>query len=342
MGSYVFKLPDIGEGTAEAEIVAWHVKVGDHVARTAARRRDDRQGDGGDVLAGARHGRRAARRAGRDGGGRRARWSCSTSRARATLQRPTRLQPHRAAARDGAPPAQTAAEPARAKPNRKRAKHRADRRRRVSPRARAGDEAAGVAGGAPARATNSASSCSSCRARARAGASAMTISTPMSHRRRRRGAVAQRYAQRDGVEEIKVIGLRRKIAEQHAGGQAPHPAFRLCRGDRRHGAGGAARASQRDQARRRSRKLTLLPFLMRALVKVAAATIRRSTRASTTRPAWCIAMRAVHIGVATQTADGLIVPVVRHAEALDLWDSARGDRARSPQRRARARRRATN
>src|SRR5262249_25243082 len=32
MGNYVFKLPDVGEGTAEAEIVAWHVKVGDVIA----------------------------------------------------------------------------------------------------------------------------------------------------------------------------------------------------------------------------------------------------------------------------------------------------------------------
>ena len=32
MGRYVFKLPDVGEGTAEAELVGWHVKVGDAVA----------------------------------------------------------------------------------------------------------------------------------------------------------------------------------------------------------------------------------------------------------------------------------------------------------------------
>src|SRR5581483_11719152 len=32
MGRYVFKLPDVGEGTAEAEIVAWHVKPGDAVS----------------------------------------------------------------------------------------------------------------------------------------------------------------------------------------------------------------------------------------------------------------------------------------------------------------------
>src|SRR5512139_3421536 len=32
MTRYVFKMPDLGEGTVEAEIVAWHVKVGDDVA----------------------------------------------------------------------------------------------------------------------------------------------------------------------------------------------------------------------------------------------------------------------------------------------------------------------
>jgi 2-oxoisovalerate dehydrogenase E2 component (dihydrolipoyl transacylase) len=35
MGQYVFKLPDVGEGTAEAEIVAWHVRVGETIAEDA-------------------------------------------------------------------------------------------------------------------------------------------------------------------------------------------------------------------------------------------------------------------------------------------------------------------
>jgi len=35
VGQYVFKLPDVGEGTAEAEIVAWHVRVGDMVQEDA-------------------------------------------------------------------------------------------------------------------------------------------------------------------------------------------------------------------------------------------------------------------------------------------------------------------
>ena len=35
MGDYVFKLPDIGEGVVEGEIVSWHVKIGDSIVEDA-------------------------------------------------------------------------------------------------------------------------------------------------------------------------------------------------------------------------------------------------------------------------------------------------------------------
>jgi 2-oxoisovalerate dehydrogenase E2 component (dihydrolipoyl transacylase) len=35
MGKFTFRLPDIGEGIAEAEIVAWHVQIGDRSRKTA-------------------------------------------------------------------------------------------------------------------------------------------------------------------------------------------------------------------------------------------------------------------------------------------------------------------
>ncbi|HLJ71951.1 MAG TPA: dihydrolipoamide acetyltransferase family protein [Roseiarcus sp.] len=138
---------------------------------------------------------------------------------------------------------------------------------------------------------------------------------------RRRPAAARSEDRREGdIEEIKVIGLRRAIAErmQDAKRRIPHITYveeidiSALEDLREH--------LNRDLADRRV-KLTILPFLIRAMVRGVA------------RYPQCNALfddeagivrrhRAVHVGIATQTASGLMVPVLRHAEALDLFESA--------------------
>jgi 2-oxoisovalerate dehydrogenase E2 component (dihydrolipoyl transacylase) len=68
-------------------------------------------------------------------------------------------------------------------------------------------------------------------------------------------------------------------------------------------------------------RLTLLPFLMRAIVLAVRAFPQVNARYD--EGAGVVTRYgAVHVGVATQTDAGLLVPVVRHAEARDLWSSA--------------------
>jgi 2-oxoisovalerate dehydrogenase E2 component (dihydrolipoyl transacylase) len=68
-------------------------------------------------------------------------------------------------------------------------------------------------------------------------------------------------------------------------------------------------------------KLTVLPFLMRAIVRAVAE--QPALNALFDDDAGVVRQHAgVHIGIATQTPAGLIVPVVKHAEARNLWESA--------------------
>jgi 2-oxoisovalerate dehydrogenase E2 component (dihydrolipoyl transacylase) len=68
-------------------------------------------------------------------------------------------------------------------------------------------------------------------------------------------------------------------------------------------------------------KVTVLPFVMRAIVL--AVREQPNMNATCTDDAQSITIHnRVHIGIATQTPSGLIVPVIRDAEALDLWQSA--------------------
>jgi len=129
-----------------------------------------------------------------------------------------------------------------------------------------------------------------------------------------------RHAERHGEQAVPVIGLRRQIAErmQDASRRIPHftyveeidvtelEALRARLNEER----GAARG-----------RLTVLPFLMRAIVLAAPSFPQMNARFDDEKGV-VTRYAAVHIGIATQTPDGLLVPVVRHAEARDLWATA--------------------
>ena len=83
----------------------------------------------------------------------------------------------------------------------------------------------------------------------------------------------------------------------------------------------ALRAHMNATRSKEQPKLTLLPFLIRVLVRVIPEFPQVNARYDD--DAGIVTRHApVHVGIATQTANGLVVPVVKHAEALDLWQAA--------------------
>ncbi|PQA89072.1 dihydrolipoamide acetyltransferase family protein [Hyphococcus luteus] len=131
------------------------------------------------------------------------------------------------------------------------------------------------------------------------------------------GAVLRRNT---SVAEVPVRGLRRKIAEKM---QAAHerivPITYVEEVDMT--ALEDLRAELNKTRKEGRPKLTLLPFLMRAMVKAVGE--QPHLNAIYDDEAEVIHQHGgVHIGVAAQTPTGLMVPVVKHAEARDLWDCA--------------------
>ncbi|MGZ9705762.1 dihydrolipoamide acetyltransferase family protein [Pseudomonas sp. GNP013] len=128
------------------------------------------------------------------------------------------------------------------------------------------------------------------------------------------------YAERHDEEQIPVIGMRRKIAQrmQDATRRAAHFSYveeidvtaldelRVHLNEKH----GATRG-----------KLTLLPFIVRAMV-VALREFPQINARYDDEAQVITRLGAVHVGVATQSDVGLMVPVVRHAEARSLWGSA--------------------
>jgi 2-oxoisovalerate dehydrogenase E2 component (dihydrolipoyl transacylase) len=122
------------------------------------------------------------------------------------------------------------------------------------------------------------------------------------------------------IEAVKVIGLRRRIAQKMAESKRRAAHFSYVEEldvtaleDLR-----ASLNSREEQGRPR---VTLLPFLMLALVR-AVADFPQMNALYDDENEVVHRYGGVHIGVATQTPSGLLVPVVRHVEARDLWDCA--------------------
>jgi len=129
-----------------------------------------------------------------------------------------------------------------------------------------------------------------------------------------------RYRVRDEIVDKPVIGLRRKIAErmQEAKRQIPHITYveeidvtEL----------EALRADLNQNREDDRPKLTLLPFLVRALVGVLPEFPQINARYDDDAGV-LHQYGAVNVGIATQTPGGLMVPVVPHAEGRDLWNLA--------------------
>lgn len=137
---------------------------------------------------------------------------------------------------------------------------------------------------------------------------------------RGREPVATGFRPDTSIEEIKVVGLRRRIAEKMALAKSRIPHITYVE-EVDVTALEELRASLNAAKRPDRAKLTLLPFLMRAMVKAIAE--QPHLNALYDDEAGVIhRYGGIHIGIAAQTSSGLVVPVVRHAEARDLWDCA--------------------
>ncbi|TGT65953.1 2-oxo acid dehydrogenase subunit E2 [bacterium M00.F.Ca.ET.159.01.1.1] len=323
MGEHVIKLPDVGEGVAEAELVEWHVKVGDLVREDtvlAAVMTDKATVeipspvDGEILWLGAEIGDTVA---------------IGSPIVRLKVAGEGNVK----AAAAAAPEVKAPAEPVEAKPA--PAASKAASKPAEPPKAAAAPKATRPASisGAPRAEGEKPLASPAVRLRAKeAGIDLRQVlgSGPagrISHEDLNafvaRGPQLTRaigLAQKDGVEDIKVVGLRRKIAEKMslAKSRIPHITYVE---EIDVTALEELRATLNKEKRGDRPKLTLLPFLMRAMVKAIAE--QPNLNALFDDEAGVIHQHeGIHIGIAAQTPNGLVVPVVKHAEARDLWDSA--------------------
>ncbi|CAI8813202.1 Lipoamide acyltransferase component of branched-chain alpha-keto acid dehydrogenase complex [Pseudomonas donghuensis] len=315
MGTHVIKMPDIGEGIAQVELVEWFVKVGDTITedQVVADVMTDKAtveipspvsgkvlalgGQPGEVMAvGSELIRIEVEGAGNVGAGLpREEAPAITAKAPEPAAKPAAPAPVAA-------PAAAAHQPAAIVPR------EAHERPLASPAVRkraldAGIELRYVHGSGPA-------------GRILHDDLDAFLAQPTTRSQSAPGG----YAKRNDSEQIPVIGLRRKIAQrmQDAKRRVAHFSYV-------EEIDVTALEELRQHLNKKwgdSRgKLTLLPFLVRAMVVA----LREFPQINATYDdeAQVITRHgAVHVGIATQGDNGLMVPVLRHAEAGSLWSNA--------------------
>lgn len=134
------------------------------------------------------------------------------------------------------------------------------------------------------------------------------------------GQVPSGYGKRTDSEQIPVIGLRRKIAQrmQDAKRRVAHFSYV----EEIDVTALEALRQQLNAKHGQDRgKLTLLPFIVRAMV-VALRDFPQINATYDDEAQVITRHGAVHVGIATQGDNGLMVPVLRHAEAGSLWSNA--------------------
>ena len=319
MGTHVIKMPDIGEGIAQVELVEWFVKLGDTVTedQIVADVMTDKAtveipspvtgkvlalgGQPGEVMAvGSELIRIEVEGAGnhQEGASKPAAAAAPEAKPVAPVETPA---PVAAAPVAAASPARSSAPEAAIVPR------AANERPLASPAVRkrawdAGIELRYVHGSGP------------------AGRILHEDLDAFLTQPTRTQAAPSGYAKREDSEQIPVIGLRRKIAQrmQDAKRRVAHFSYV-------EEIDVTALEELRVHLNKKwgdSRgKLTLLPFLVRAMV-VALREFPQINATYDDEGQVITRHGAVHVGIATQGDNGLMVPVVRHAEAGSLWDNA--------------------
>jgi 2-oxoisovalerate dehydrogenase E2 component (dihydrolipoyl transacylase) len=313
MSRHVVKLPDLGEGTVSSEIVAWHVKVGDQVAedQPMVEMSTDKAvvempspvsgrvlslgGQPGDhiavgaelvVIETSADGAGAAPRAAQPA-------ASAAPAATAAAARSAAAQPAAVA------PAASASEPAKAA-GRVMASPATRRRARE-----AGVDLSTVAGsGRDGRIQKQdLDAVLSDRTQAKPSATPLAARTDIG-------------TPRTETEEIRILGVRRVSAQRVADSKRNIPHFSYVE---------EVDITELEKLRRHLNSrlpkgtpgYTYLPFLAMALVRIVEQFPKINSNYDAERNV-LVQHRGVHVGVATQTSDGLKVPVVRHVEALSL------------------------